>query len=103
MGAMKEHFILTNEQVGWIAGAALWGFTISIFIFGPLCDALGMKFLLRLAFLGHVLGETARELCLGFGRGQGRGGIGRLRGTCHCQQRNGQHVCEFDLFHKIMN
>src|SRR5512133_349735 len=56
MGALKEHFVLTNEQIGWIAGAGLWGFTISIFIFGPLCDALGMKFLLRLAFVGHALG-----------------------------------------------
>jgi len=56
MGPLKEHFVLTNEQVGWIGGAALWGFTISIFIFGPLCDALGMKFLLRLAFLGHSIG-----------------------------------------------
>ena len=66
MGAMKEHFILTNEQVGWIAGAALWGFTISIFIFGPLCDALGMKFLLRLAFLGHVLGVLIMVFADGF-------------------------------------
>jgi MFS family permease len=66
MGAMKEHFILTNEQVGWIAGAALWGFTISIFIFGPLCDALGMKFLLRLAFLGHGLGVLIMVFAGGF-------------------------------------
>jgi len=36
MGAMKEHFVLSNEEIGWIGGAALWGFTISIFIFGPL-------------------------------------------------------------------
>jgi MFS family permease len=56
MGPLKEQFILTNEQVGWIGGAALRGFTISIFIFGPLCDALGMKFLLNLAFIGHAAG-----------------------------------------------
>lgn len=66
MGALKEHFILTNEQVGWIAGAALWGFTISIFIFGPLCDALGMKFLLRLAFVGHALGVVIMVFATGF-------------------------------------
>jgi fucose permease len=66
MGAMKEHFVLTNEQVGWIAGAATWGFTISIFIFGPLCDALGMKFLLRLAFVGHALGVLIMVFADGF-------------------------------------
>ena len=26
MGPLKEHFVLTNEQVGWIGGAAMWGF-----------------------------------------------------------------------------
>ncbi len=56
MGSLKETFILTNAEVGWIGGAALWGFSITIFIFGPLCDALGMKLLLRLAFIGHILG-----------------------------------------------
>jgi fucose permease len=66
MGAMKEHFILTNEQIGWIGGAALWGFTISIFIFGPLCDALGMKLLLRLAFVGHALGVLIMIFANGF-------------------------------------
>lgn len=66
MGALKEHFVLTNEQVGWIAGAATWGFTISIFIFGPLCDALGMKLLLRLAFIGHALGVLIMVFADGF-------------------------------------
>jgi sugar phosphate permease len=66
MGSMKEHFVLTNEQVGWIAGAATWGFTISIFIFGPLCDALGMKLLLRLAFIGHALGVLIMVFADGF-------------------------------------
>jgi MFS family permease len=66
MGALKEHFVLTNEQVGWIAGAATWGFTISIFIFGPLCDALGMKLLLRLAFIGHAVGVLIMVFAGGF-------------------------------------
>jgi len=66
MGALKEHFVLSNEEVGWIGGAALWGFTISIFIFGPLVDALSMKFLLRLAFLGHVVGVLIMIFATGF-------------------------------------
>ena len=32
------------------------GFTISIFILGPLCDALGMRTLMRVAFVSHVVG-----------------------------------------------
>ena len=66
MGALKEHFVLSNEEVGWIGGAALWGFTISIFIFGPLVDAFSMRFLLRLAFLGHVAGVLIMILASGF-------------------------------------
>jgi len=66
MGALKEHFVLSNEEVGWIGGAALWGFTISIFIFGPLVDALGMRPLLRLALLGHVAGVLIMILANGF-------------------------------------
>ena len=49
MGTLKTHFILTNEQVGYIGGAALWGFTISIFVLGPLVDALGMRLLIWFA------------------------------------------------------
>jgi len=56
LGQLKDHFGLNNEQVGWIGGAALWGFTISIFILGPLCDALGMKTLMRIAFVTHCIG-----------------------------------------------
>src|SRR5207237_4017925 len=56
MGALKEQFILTNLQVGLIGGAALWGFTISIFVLGPLCDALGMRTLMWIAFLSHTAG-----------------------------------------------
>lgn len=56
MLALKREFILTNAEVGYIGGAALWGFAVSQLIFSPLCDTLGMKFLLRLAFVGHLAG-----------------------------------------------
>jgi fucose permease len=56
MTQLKEQFLLTNEQVGYIGGATLWGFPISILIFGPLCSVLGMRFLLRLAFFCFVGG-----------------------------------------------
>ena len=55
-GALKEQFVLSNEQVGYILGAATWGFTVSIFVLGPLCDVLGMRNLLRFALLCHAGG-----------------------------------------------
>jgi len=66
MNPLKERFILTNQQVGHIGGAPIWGFTLSIFVFGPLCDALGMRLLLRLAFLGHLIAVPCMALASGF-------------------------------------
>ena len=66
MGPLKEIFVLTNAEVGWIGGAALWGFAITIFIFGPLCDVLGMRFLFRLAFIGHFVGVLTMIMADGF-------------------------------------
>ena len=56
MLALKRDFVLTNEDVGWIGGAALFGFAFSQVVFAPLADTLGMRALLRLAFVGHLLG-----------------------------------------------
>jgi fucose permease len=56
MGNLKDVFGLTNTEVGHIAGATIWGFTISIFIFGPLCDAIGMKRLMRFSLICHIIG-----------------------------------------------
>jgi len=67
MGDLKIKFILTNEHVGWIGGAAMWGFTVSIFILGPLCDALGMRTLMWLAFLCHLAGVLVMIFANGFG------------------------------------
>ncbi|MGD8453513.1 MAG: MFS transporter [Phycisphaerae bacterium] len=56
MGALKQEFVLSNEQVGWIGGAAIWGFTVSIFILGPFCNVLGMRNLLYFAMVCHAGG-----------------------------------------------
>ena len=66
MGPLKEQFALSNEQVGYIGGAAIWGFTISIFVLGPLCDVLGMRNLLRFALLCHVAGALTMILASGY-------------------------------------
>src|SRR5882672_3443374 len=59
MGDFERLFALTKTDVGWIAGAAFWGFGFSILLGGPLCDLLGMGTLLRLAAIGHIGGTMA--------------------------------------------
>ena len=49
-------FQLNDTQLGWIGGAAFWGFGLSILLGGPLCDLLGMGNIMRLAALGHIGG-----------------------------------------------
>ncbi|HJN43438.1 MAG TPA: MFS transporter [Vicinamibacterales bacterium] len=56
MGDFETVFSLTATEVGWIAGAAFWGFGLSILFGGPLCDVLGMRTLARLAAAGHIGG-----------------------------------------------
>ena len=55
-GAWAAEFHLSNEQVGWINGTAFWGFTLAMMFGGPLCDALGLKRIVTLAFAGHLTG-----------------------------------------------
>jgi len=59
MGDFEHLFALSKTDVGWIAGAAFWGFGFSILLGGPLCDLLGMGTILRLAALGHIGGVMA--------------------------------------------
>jgi len=66
MAPLKDVFGLSNEQVGWIGGAGLWGFTITMLIFGSLCEVLGMKLVLRLAVLGHLAGALLMIFAGGF-------------------------------------
>jgi mono/diheme cytochrome c family protein/predicted MFS family arabinose efflux permease len=56
MGDFERVFGLSATEVGWIAGAAFWGFGLSMLVGGPLCDALGMRTLARLAGAGHIAG-----------------------------------------------
>jgi MFS family permease len=56
MGDVQRLLGLTDVQVGWILGAAFWGFGLSILVGGPLCDVLGMGTIIRLAALGHIGG-----------------------------------------------
>jgi MFS family permease len=80
-GVWGNEFHLTKEQIGWIFGPAFYGFTLAMVFGGPLCDVLGMKKLLGLAFIGHVAGVIVYlvskdatmlfigTLCIGIGNG----------------------------------
>ncbi|MEP6676375.1 MAG: MFS transporter [Ferruginibacter sp.] len=77
----EEKYHLTKEQLGWIFSPAFWGFTLAMIFGGPLCDMIGMKRLLGLAFTGHAAGIIiymtagdanmlfAGTLCIGIGNG----------------------------------
>ncbi len=62
----KVVFSLSNTQTGWVGGAALWGFAISIWVFGPLCDAIGMGRLMRFALACHLAGPLLMIFARGF-------------------------------------
>src|SRR5882762_1625333 len=80
-GVWGNEFHLTKEQIGWIFSPAFYGFTLAMIFGGPLCDVLGMKRLLGLAFIGHIAGAViylvAKDatmlfvgtLCIGIGNG----------------------------------
>lgn len=67
MGDFERQFALGKTEVGWIAGAAFWGFGLSILLGGPLCDLMGMGTLLRLAAAGHIAGTLATIAAPSFG------------------------------------
>ena len=59
-------FSLSHEKIGYVLGTAFWGFTLSIIFGGFLCDLIGMKRLIVVAFAGHVLGTVLTILAEGF-------------------------------------
>jgi MFS family permease len=93
------HFHRTKEQMGWVISGAFWGFAISIFIGGQLCDLLGMRKILVLAFLGQVVGTVltifasgyvmlaAATLVLGLGNGFVEAAINPLVATIYPDQK----------------
>jgi MFS family permease len=50
------HFNRSKEEMGLAFGFAFWGFAGAIFVGGQLCDLIGMRAILGLAFLCHVAG-----------------------------------------------
>ena len=58
LGQLKTEFNLTNADVGYIGGAAMWGMTISLLTVGPFMEKFGLKVATICAFFGHLVGVT---------------------------------------------
>jgi len=61
-----EEFSLSATQVGWIVGTAFWGFTLAMLILGPLVDVMGIKRVIAVAFVCHLIGLTMTIFASGF-------------------------------------
>lgn len=66
MATWGQQFSLTGEEIGWVNSTAFLGFTLSMIFGGPLCDVVGMRNLLRIAFFGHLIGTVATLSASGY-------------------------------------
>lgn len=66
LGTLGAEFGLTAVELGIVTGTAFWGFTLAMIFGGPLCDVVGMKRLLIIAFLGHLIGILLTIVATGF-------------------------------------
>lgn len=99
LGAWGGYFKSNPEQIGLAIAPAFWGFTISIFIGGQICDWLGMKALLGLAFVAHVVGVVltilaptigvlaSATLIIGLGNGFVEAGVNPLVATLYTAKK----------------
>lgn len=67
MTDLGDAFGLNAKQVGEVTAAAFWGFTLSMFIGGPLCDFIGLRNLFLIAFFSHVIGIFWTVFSTGYG------------------------------------
>ena len=96
---LGAHFHVSKELVGIFAGKAFLGFAAAILIGGPLCDTLGMKPLLVVAWLLHVSGVVltifapsygvleSATFIVGLGNGLVEGVINPLTATIYADQK----------------
>ena len=68
--AWGKSFDLNPTHLGRIGGMAFWGMAVAMAIGAFVCDALGMKRMLALAFLCHLVG-TVGTLCTPYLMGAG--------------------------------
>ena len=56
LGRLGVEFNLDKAELGTIAATAFWGFPLAVIIGGIVVDIIGMKRLLVMAFLFHMVG-----------------------------------------------
>ncbi|MEI6047624.1 MAG: MFS transporter [Bacteroidota bacterium] len=61
-----KEFNLTNTEIGWITGTAFWGFTLAMFLGGPLVDLIGIGRIISIAFFCHLAGIILTIIATGF-------------------------------------
>lgn len=66
LGRWGVQFHLNASQLAAIASTAFWGFPLAVIIGGMLVDSFGMKRLLMLAFVLHLLGILLTVFAQGF-------------------------------------
>ncbi|HUS00185.1 MAG TPA: MFS transporter [Chitinophagaceae bacterium] len=66
LNRLGVQFNLSASELATIAGTAFWGFPLAVVIGGFLVDIIGMKRLLVLAFLLHILGIILTVFASGF-------------------------------------
>jgi len=63
---LGQEFNLSDTQLGWIAGIAFFGFPVATTLGGFFVDQFGMKRLMWIAFLSHLLGLILTIFAGGF-------------------------------------
>lgn len=66
MESLGIEFALDKAQLGWIAGAAFWGFFLAMVFGAPFCDFVGMGRIMLIAFACHVVGVLLTIFAVGF-------------------------------------
>lgn len=66
LGKLGTHFQLTAGELGTITATAFWGFPLAMVIGGFIVDIVGMKKLLVMAFIFHLLGIVLTVFAQGY-------------------------------------
>lgn len=66
LNELGVEFELNGSELSRIAATAFWGFPVSMIIGGALVDRVGMKNLMRLAYIGHFAGILLTIFAGGF-------------------------------------
>ncbi len=66
LNRLGVEFSLNAQQLGTIAATAFWGFPLAVVIGGMVVDIIGMKRLLLMAFLFHLMGIVLTVFASGY-------------------------------------